>query len=51
METKHTKYIKCGFCDIKFLELREMNAHIDKEHDGSGKLNDPGVLREGEKWA
>ena len=44
MDTKHSKYIKCGICEITFQEIREMNVHIDEEHDGSGKLNDPGML-------
>ena len=46
MESRHAKFIKCGICDINFQEIFEMNIHMNKEHDGSGILNDPGVLRE-----
>ena len=50
MEDRHSEHIKCGCCDMVFSRILDMNIHMDKEHFGLGKLNDPAVLREGERW-
>jgi hypothetical protein len=48
LDTVHLEELKCGFCNMEFQGINDMDDHMDPKHKGMWKLNDPDILREGD---
>ena len=44
----HAEDLRCDLCRIDFGNIRDMDHHMDQNHGGRWKLNDPDILREGD---
>jgi hypothetical protein len=42
--------LECGLCDVDFHSVEEMNQHMDEEHEGRWKFDDPDVVMLGDDY-
>ena len=42
--------LECGMCVLEFQSVEDMDNHMDENHEGRWKINDPDVVYEGESY-
>ena len=45
-----TRPLECGLCVIDFGTIEQMDEHMDENHSGRWKLDDPDVVFEGDEY-